>query len=920
MNVDSIKRFGSHIFGLAYNATRQILGDDLPTTTSALAREFPPSLSAHLPYLGWDSINQLFQNESTCGLIMEVTPLGDLSEARHEILAQIFNDGMPEGIHVQVINWSSPKVGALLDRWSEARSALGGVYAELAKHRRAHLKNGIWNSMSRSEPMHVRDYRVFLAFEIKGQTDGEGGKLLREVYQVIEGTYKSLGGAVRVMKPNDLLDFMRAVLNPTSGLSTRTQPYDNQVSIRDQIVRKDTTMNVFRDRLITTAFHEGDKHGDEAALLQDDAKTERFEMRTFGADRFPENCNQSIVGALTGDFFNAQLQPVGSTITCLYFTPWPYDKSKSVTELKTMRMNQQASSPTGKIVPTIKLAADDWNQVNSDIQRGVKLSDMALMCVSITPEGEGERAERALRNVWTSAGFAIVRYDALHLQTLLACLPLTMGQGMSADFEKFKRLRKFPTSSMALLAPLQGEIGGSRLPHILFLGRKGQPFFWSPFANAEEGSGGGNHNTSVTGASGSGKSVLLQEIAVALLGSGAHVIVLDDGWSFANTCKIQNGQHIEFTLNGNLCLNPFSMYDHELAATDEEYRDECRESIRSLVLQMAVGSDPLKPPTKEETGAIAQAVNTVWDRLGRDAGISDVAKELSDTQGELGRVLKLGMSEYSEGGSYYSLYNGECTLAIHNPFTVFELNPIEAKKELRACVILGLLMLIRQRMKFGGRTLKKALFIDEAWQLLGDGAAGPFIEGFARRVRKEGGALITGTQSIADYERTAGGRACMNNSDWNIILRVKEEALNAFEKEGILQATEADLRILRSLKTIQGEYSECFIRGPGWKALGRLTLDKFSITLYSTSPDVLGRVENLMASGVPVGEAVAQVAFNKVTEPALVETDMNYARTITRIEPIRAMIDSYLNLDDGQRAKFIRKYYRELGGNNDTAA
>jgi conjugal transfer ATP-binding protein TraC len=913
MNRDTLNRFFGTAGTYLYNKGRSILGDELPTIVNPLSQELPPTMMSRLPYLGWDEVNQLYQNENTCGLLLEVTPLGDLSEGRHNILGQIFSDGLPDGVHVQVINWSSPKVGHILNTWSDNRAAGGGIFEELARHRRQHLKNGVWNTLCKSEPMFVRDYRVFLAFELKGETQGEAGRDLREVFQVIDGTYRSLGGAVRILKPNDLLDLLRAFLNPTSNLDIRTEPYDTDRTLREQVMRKDTTINVFRDRIITSAYNEGDRYGKAGPHLYDDAGTEAFEIRAFGVEKFPDNSSQAVVSALCGDFFNAQLQPQGSTLTCLYFTPWTFERTKSFVELKSIRMNQQASGPQGKFFPAIMKSAKDWEQANSDMSRGVTLADMALLVISTTPEGEGEKAERALRSVFTSAGFRLDRYDCLQLDTLLACMPMTMGQGRHDDWAKLKRLRMLPTSAMVLLAPLQGEFSGSRTAHMLLLGRRGQPFFWSPFSNGEDGGAGGNHNVSVIGSSGSGKSFFMQEMAGALRGSGADIMVLDDGRSFENTCKIQNGQYIEFTLNSGLCINPFSMFDHQLAACDEEYKDECRESIRSLVLQMARGE---RSASKEEIGAISQSVNHVWDTLGRNAGIHDVAAHLKDTQGEMGRSLHLAMSEFIEGGSYYNLYNGLCSLKIENPFTVFELSPIETKKELRACVILGLLMLIRQRMKHGGRSLKKALFIDEAWQLLGDGAAGPFIEGFARRVRKEGGALITGTQQLSDYQRTAGGQACIANSDWNIILRLKEEALNAFEKEGILQATEGDMRVMRSLKTISGVYSEAFIRGPGWKSLGRLTVDPYTATLYSTNAETMAHLESLVRSGVPVAEAVRQVAYNVAIEKPIDEGEMHRARLLLRMDPIRQLVDDYLSLGPGDAAKFLRRVYKDMGLKN----
>lgn len=885
---------------------RRFFWDDLPEPTQGIAREFPPSLSSKLPYEAWDDVHQLYQHAETTGLVLEMTPLAGLTEQRHEIIAQIFNDSLPEGIHVQVINWASPKIGWILDRWARERSAGGGVFVELAQHRRQHLKAGVWSSLSRSGPMFVRDYRIFLAFELKGSAAGEAGKQLRELHQTIDGTWKSLGGAVSVVKPAELLSVLRAILNPTGGIDLDSTGYDAEASIADQVVGRDTSFTVYRERLTTQAWSRGDAFSTNEPI-DTAGKTDRFEIRTFSADRFPETCHQGVISNLIGDFFNAQLHPMGANLTVLYFAPRTYEATKSLTELKAMRSAQQAAGPTGKFFPSVALAAADWEQANADMAKGGKLCDMALFVASTTELGEGEKAERYLKSIWANAGFGLSRNDVLHLQTLIACLPLTMGQGLAQDFQTLKRLKTMPTSSMALLAPLQGETTGCDVADMLLLGRRGQPFYWSPFANAAEGAGGGNHNVAVIGSSGSGKSVFMQDMAGGMRGAGRDVIVLDDGRSFENTCRIQSGQFVEFTLNSGLCINPFSMFDHELAATDEEYRDECRESIRALVLQMARGS--AAHVSKEEIGAIAISVNAVWDAKGAGAGIDDVAQHLAETQGEMGKAMRLAMSEYIASGSYYRLYNGPCTLSIDNPFTVFELSPIESKKELRAVVILGLLILIRQRMKLGGRGRRKALFIDEAWQLLGDGAAGPYIEGFARRCRKEGGALITGTQSLADYQQTAGGRACINNSDWNITLRLKEEAIAAFEREGILQASADDLRVMRSLRTSQGEYSEAFIRGPGFKALGRLVLDPFSLTLYSTKPETLFAVEQRIRAGQSVGDAVRAVATNDLTPPAFSPEEMAYAEMLLGFEPIRRFVEDYLGQSDRGRQNLIRKIY-----------
>src|SRR3546814_3140827 len=156
---------------------------------------------------------------------------------------------------------------------------------------------------------------------------------------------------------------------------------------------------------------------------------------------------------------------------------------------------------------------------------------------------------------------------------LLCAMPMTMANGLARDLERMKRMRTLLTTTAANLAPIQGEYLGGQVPHLMLIGRRGQPFFWSPFENAA-----GNHNVAVFGKSGSGKSVTLQELCASLCGAGARVVVIDDGRSFEHSAKLQGGAFVEFTLGSGFCLNPFSMIDEESAATDEDYLLDCMRS------------------------------------------------------------------------------------------------------------------------------------------------------------------------------------------------------------------------------------------------------------------------------------------------------------------------------------------------------
>jgi conjugal transfer ATP-binding protein TraC len=67
--------------------------------------------------------------------------------------------------------------------------------------------------------------------------------------------------------------------------------------------------------------------------------------------------------------------------------------------------------------------------------------------------------------------------------------------------------------------------------------------------------------------------------------------------------------------------------------------------------------------------------------------------------------------------------------------------------------------------------------------------------------------------------------------------------------------------MIRSLKRNGVEYSEVFIKGPDTQALGRLVLDPFSATVFSSSPDTFARIEALLAEGLSIDAAIERVAF-----------------------------------------------------------
>jgi len=106
-----------------------------------------------------------------------------------------------------------------------------------------------------------------------------------------------------------------------------------------------------------------------------------------------------------------------------------------------------------------------------------------------------------------------------------------------------------------------------------------------------------------------------------------------------------------------------------------------------------------------------------------------------------------------------------------------------------------------------------------------------------------------------------------------VFLRLKPEALEQARKDAKLSLDEAGMQLLKSLRTSTGEYSEAMIQGPNGRAVGRLVLDPFAGTLYSTTPAVYNAIEQLVGQGHSLQEAVRLVAFKAAPGRPDAQTD-----------------------------------------------
>ena len=111
-------------------------------------------LSDWLPYRVFDEGPGIYRNAHSKGFVLEVTPLIGADERAGEILGQFFSESLPQGACLQVLNFASPRIGAIVGPWFAPRYEQGGIYEAIAKARVGRLYDLVWKSGSAHAPFH----------------------------------------------------------------------------------------------------------------------------------------------------------------------------------------------------------------------------------------------------------------------------------------------------------------------------------------------------------------------------------------------------------------------------------------------------------------------------------------------------------------------------------------------------------------------------------------------------------------------------------------------------------------------------------------------------------------------------------------------------------------------------------------------
>ncbi|MGE5813396.1 MAG: type IV secretion system protein TraC, partial [Acidobacteriota bacterium] len=755
-----------------------------------------------LPYVAYAPEDKFFVNRDTLGFMVELMPQSGADERMVEILLSLYAT-CPKGTGIQFSLLASPHVVDPLSRYGALRvedadhAALArergrparnsNLYRTLARRRVGHYLSGSHASLTQGYHYTVRDFKLVLSVCVPGGLDDQSRQeALLTLRESMTSTLRSANFPSRLCTADDLINWCALLTNPHRLMLDRSAAlhYDDGRELRDQIVDFDTQQEA---QALGLRFTKPNLPG-------------AVEARFYSIRSFPEQFALWQMSALTGDLMQSALQYACPFLITLGVEILDPIAMKSVVTANHVRATQNAESSMAKIMPDVARKLQDWSVAAQTLDQGGQIVSMYHQLALFTTPERATAAEETARAIWRSRGFELNNDVYMHRQSMIASLPMTLSEGFHADLKRMRRVTRKTVANAIHLAPLIGEWSGTTTPTLLFAGRRGQLMMIDLYDNDQ-----GNFNAAVIGTPGSGKSVLLNEIAWSYRAVDSQVRLLDLGRSFEKLCRKADGVFVEFGQHSNICVNPFSVVDRIEA------------DMAMLVPSIAKMASLARPLEEVQYKAIGIAILRLWKEYGRELTITplrDFFKSGSIPDLEVKddpriRDLAIMLDPYTRDGQYARFFEGQANIDFSNDFMVIENEELKRAPDLHAVVNMILLYQITQDMYLSrerGDHRKKLLIIDELMQQLGEiGADDPVkarvVEEAARRARKYGGSLVTATQGADDYYSSKQMETAFHFSDWVFLLRQKPESIELLEANHRLVLDDAKKRLLNSLRT-----------------------------------------------------------------------------------------------------------------------
>jgi len=815
-------------------------------------------LSDYLPYHTFDNIKKIYHNNNgTFGSVFKIHPRQIAGKTTSESFEEILNKMFENNI-LQVIVVGSKNDLGVIEKWRKAHlsrvdngtvgsadvSNLIQIAVEnIAEFYYQKFTEPITNQMS----TYLKDFRIY--FSITSEDLDEAVMFHKILKDVLEGNQFH----PEIVEPRELQMLIYEILNSSHSLEEEATPsYDDNKEINRQVIALDTEIEFTDYYTLADGKYwinsSPARYPEYAALSDMGMKIGDYISSAMNTNQFRENFIISLSCKKQG---NKQIKKVKQSHSVIITQKWSELLFRKFNDVR-----KESVSILDRIdVKKESLFAVDMNVLIS----GKTLKD-------------AEQNTSIITSYWNKGGrsSSIVLNPTKGIQQL--CFLASLPMGATKEYYDITDKANSMFSEQAAQFPvLESDWKGNTEPNIMLFSRRGQLAGFDMFISNN------NYNGYVIAESGSGKSVFLNMIAFNSWIRGDRVFIQDFGGSFQKLCEVVGGQYIEPDKQKPFSLNPFSEIYDQVRLEDE------LEFLSTFVYSLGANKNRKLYEEQEKLikSYIQEVIKSIYNQLGNKMEVTDIRDNLNalSRKEEKLRDFCQQLSMYCRGGIYEKFFAGACEVDFSNEFIVAEIQQIESDEDIRDPIIMMLTYhqsnAIYRNNNQGNQRIVN--IYDEAHKYIGkDPRMDDFIEQNYRRGRKQQASSIIATQGFDDiYDSASGklsraGKAIVNSSSWKFFLKQSETSINLLLKASVFSFGGFDEELMRTTRTVKGEYSEIFLITPEeHKYVYRLVLDRYFYYITTTDGSDKQKIQRKIDQGFTMGEAIEEIIKEEIAAKEL---------------------------------------------------
>jgi len=320
-------------------------------------------------------------------------------------------------------------------------------------------------------------------------------------------------------------------------------------------------------------------------------------------------------------------------------------------------------------------------------------------------------------------------------------------------------------------------------------------------------------HTVILGATGSGKSFLLNFLLTHAQKYKPHTVVFDLGRSYQKLASLMQGSYVEIGIRQHgPTINPFA-----LAPTPENLH-----FLHTFVQVLIEGADQYRISDAED--------RELYEALENLYVLERCQRRLFTLANLLPRSLAARLSKWIGDARYGDLFDHvEDTLSIHE-FQVFDFETMRAYPQLLEPLLFYVLHRVTERVGAQDAATLKLCVMDEAWRFIQHARLRRYVEEALKTWRKKNASMLLATQAIEDFASVDLLRTVVEGCPTRLFLA--NPSCDRRHYAELFQLNETELDLLTGLMPRR----QLLLKRPDVAKVLTLTVDAKSYWIYTNTP------------------------------------------------------------------------------------